>query len=388
MMAKPNAGQDARLAQGANVGAGGETYPWRHLPKRRSRRIHVGGVPLGNGAPIAVQTMTNTPTPDVKATLTQIEEAVEAGADLVRVSCPDEESTQALKEIVRRSSVPIIADIHFHYRRAIEAAVAGAACLRINPGNIGSRDRVREVVQAAQDAGAAIRIGVNGGSLERDLLDRYGSPCPEALAESAMRGIDLLESFGFSEFKVSVKASDMLLAVGAYRRLAEATDAPLHLGITEAGGGMQGIVRSGLGIGMLLAEGIGDTLRVSLTDPPTDEVRAGFEILKSLGLRNRGATIVSCPSCSRQGFDVITVCQKLEKRLAHIKEAVTVSLIGCVVNGPGEARQAEVGLTGGGKGRHQVYVSGDMLRVLSDREEDLVEGLAMEVERLMASRAP
>jgi (E)-4-hydroxy-3-methylbut-2-enyl-diphosphate synthase len=318
----------------------------------------VGRVPIGGDAPIAVQTMTNTLTSDARATIAQIQRCVDAGADIVRVSCPDVESTSALREIVRASEVPIVADIHFHYKRALEAADAGAACLRINPGNIGSSERVGEVVRAAKANGCSIRIGVNAGSLEKDLLEKYGEPCPDALVESALDHIKLLQDHDFHQYKVAVKASDTFLAVAAYMQLAEAVDCPLHLGITEAGGLIGGTVKSAIGIGNLLWAGIGDTIRVSLSAEPEEEVRVGFEILKSLGLRTRGVRVVSCPSCARQGFDVIRTVEKLENALSHIKTPMSLSVLGCVVNGPGEARETDIGITGGGNGKHMVYLSG------------------------------
>ncbi len=334
------------------------TRAYREIARRTSRQIHVGSVAVGGGAPITVQSMTNTRTSDAPATIAQVAELAAAGADIVRVSCPDEASTAALHEIVRHSPVPIVADIHFHYRRAIEAAEAGAACLRFNPGNIGSKARVAEVVKAAKDHNVSIRIGVNGGSLESDLLQKYGSPCPEALVESAMRHAHILEDHDFREFKISVKASDVFLAVAAYRQLAEECDYPLHVGITEAGGLRAGTVKSSIGIGALLWSGIGDTIRVSLAADPVEEVRAGFEMLKSLGLRRHGVTVIACPSCAREAFPVIKTVEALEQRLAHIRTPITLSVLGCVVNGPGEARETDIGLTGGGKGTHQVYVSG------------------------------
>ncbi len=318
----------------------------------------VGNVPVGGGAPISVQSMTNTPTSDAAATIEQVRQLAEAGADIVRVSCPDEASTAALKEIVRASQVPIVADIHFHYKRALEAAEAGAACLRINPGNIGSAVRVREVVQAAKDHGCSIRIGVNAGSLERHLLERFGEPCPDAMVESALAHVRLLEENDFHEYKISVKASDIFMTVAAYQGLAEAVDCPLHLGITEAGGLTSGTVKSSIGIGSLLWAGIGDTIRVSLSADPVEEVKVGYEILKSLNLRHRGITIISCPSCARQGFNVIKTVEALEERLAHISTSMTLSVIGCVVNGPGEASQTDIGFTGGGAGAGMVYLSG------------------------------
>ena len=332
--------------------------PWRDIQRRQSRQIMVGNVPVGGGAPVTVQTMTNTPTDDIKATVDQIRRCEEAGADIIRVSCPDEASTAALRQIVRAAKVPIVADIHFHYKRALEAADAGAACLRINPGNIGSSQRVEEVVRAAKANGCSIRIGVNGGSLEKDLLEKYGEPCPEALVESALDHIKLLQDADFHEYKVAVKASDIFLAVSAYMQLAEAVDCPLHLGITEAGGLIGGTVKSSIGMGNLLWAGIGDTIRVSLSAEPEEEVRVGFEMLKALGIRNRGVRVVSCPSCARQGFDVIRTVQTLEERLQHIRVPLSLSVLGCVVNGPGEARETDIGITGGGNGKHMVYLSG------------------------------
>ncbi len=332
--------------------------PWRDIERRKSRQIMVGNVPVGGDAPITVQTMTNTPTADPRATIDQIRRCEEAGADLIRVSCPDVESTAAFPEIARAATVPLIADIHFHYKRALEAADAGAACLRINPGNIGSDERVAEVVRAAKANGCAIRIGVNAGSLERDLLEKYGEPCPEALVESALDHIKLLQDHDFHDYKVAVKASDVFLAVAAYSQLADAVDCPLHLGITEAGGMIAGTVKSAIGIGNLLWAGIGDTIRVSLSAEPEQEVRVGFDILKSLGLRTRGVRVVSCPSCARQGFDVIRTVERLEEALSHIRTPMSVSVLGCVVNGPGEARETDIGITGGGQGKHMVYLSG------------------------------
>jgi (E)-4-hydroxy-3-methylbut-2-enyl-diphosphate synthase len=359
--------------------------PYRDIHRRKSRQIHVGKVAVGGDAPISVQSMTNTLTSDAEATLAQIRALEEAGADIVRVSCPDEESTAALPKIVRGAKVPIVADIHFHYKRAIEAAKAGAACLRINPGNIGSAERVREVVKAAKDHGCAMRIGVNAGSLERELLEKYGEPCPEAMVESALNHARILEDNDFFEFKISVKASDVFLAVAAYQGLAEACDYPLHLGITEAGGLTTGTVKSSVGIGMLLWSGIGDTIRVSLSADPVEEIKVGFEILKSLNLRHRGVNIISCPSCARQAFQVIKTVEVLEKRLAHISTPMSLSIIGCVVNGPGEARETDIGLTGGGNGNHKVYVGGiadhniDDARLV-DHIVDLVEKKAAQLE--------
>src|SRR6202795_3111483 len=322
--------------------------PYRDIHRRKSRQIRVGSVPVGGDAPITVQSMTNTLTSDVAATVAQIKRAERAGADIVRVSCPDQESALALKQIVRQVEVPIVADIHFHYKRAIEAAESGAACLRINPGNIGSAERVREVIKAAKDHGCSMRIGVNAGSLERDLLEKYGEPCPEAMVESALDHAPILEDNDFFEFKISVKASDVFLAVAAYQALADACDYPLHLGVTEAGGLRSGTVKSSIGLGMLLWSGIGDTIRVSLSADPVEEIKVGFDMLKSLGLRRRGGTVISCPSCARQQFQVIKTVEVLEERLAHITTPLTLSVIGCVVNGPGEARETDIGFTGGG----------------------------------------
>ena len=345
--------------------------PYRTIERRSCRQIMVGSVPVGGDAPISVQTMTNSLTTDVADTLDQINQAAEAGADIVRVSCPDEGSTAALREICRQSPVPIVADIHFHYRRAIEAAEAGAACLRINPGNIGNEDRVREVIRAARDHGCSMRIGVNAGSLERHLLEKYAEPCPEALVESALDHARILQDNDFHEFKISVKASDVFLAVAAYQQLADAIDCPLHIGITEAGGMRAGTVKSAIGLGGLLWAGIGDTIRVSLSADPAEEVRVAYEMLKSLGLRRRGVTVISCPSCARQQFDVISTVATIEERLSHIDVPMTVSIIGCVVNGPGEARETDIGLTGGGRGTHQIYVSGLADHRLTDG--DIVE---------------
>ena len=352
--------------------------PWRSIERRESRRIMVGSVAVGGGAPISVQTMTNTDTRDVAATVAQVATCAEAGADIVRVSVPDEASSRALRDIVRESPVPIVADIHFHYRRAIESAEAGAACLRINPGNIGSEARVREVVQAARDNGCSIRIGVNAGSLERHLLERYGEPCPEAMVESALEHIRILEDLDFHEFKISVKASDVFLAAAAYQGIAEATDAPIHLGITEAGSLNAGTVKSAIGLGNLLWMGIGDTLRVSLSADPVEEVRVGFEILKALGLRHRGVNIVSCPSCARQGFDVIKTVTALEERLAHIRTPLSLSIIGCVVNGPGEALMTDVGFTGGGAGSGMVYLAGKQSHKMTNAQ--MIDHIVEQVE--------
>ncbi len=359
--------------------------PYRDIMRRASRQIHVGDMLVGGNAPISVQSMTNTPTADVTATVAQVHALTAAGADIVRVSCPDEESTAALADIVRQSEVPVVADIHFHHRRAIEAAKAGAACLRINPGNIGSAQRVREVVKAARDHGCSMRIGVNAGSLERNLLEKYGEPCPEAMVESALAHAAILEDNDFREFKISVKASDVFLAVAAYQGLADACDYPLHIGVTEAGGTVGGTVKSSIGLGMLLWAGIGDTLRVSLSADPVEEIKVGFELLKSLGLRHRGVAIVSCPSCARQQFPVIETVAMLEERLAHITAPITVSIIGCVVNGPGEARETDIGFTGGGRDIHQVYISGVTdHRIATDGMLDhlveLIEAKAAEIE--------
>lgn len=359
--------------------------PWRNIYRRKSRKIHVGSVPVGGDAPISVQTMTNTQTDDVAATIAQIQACADAGADIVRVSCPDEASTKAMHEIVRESPVPLVADIHFHYKRAIEAAEAGAACLRINPGNIGSPDRVREVIKAARDHNCSIRIGVNGGSLEKHLLDKYGEPCPDAMIESGMDHIRILQDNDFHEFKISVKASDVFMAAAAYQGLAEATDAPIHIGITEAGGLTSGTIKSAIGLGNLLWMGIGDTMRVSLSADPVQEVKVGFEILKSLGLRHRGVNVISCPSCARQGFDVIKTVETLEKRLEHIKTPMSLSIIGCVVNGPGEALMTDVGFTGGGAGSGMVYWAGKQDHKIDnakmvDHIVGLVEKRAAEIE--------
>ncbi|MFP3942471.1 MAG: flavodoxin-dependent (E)-4-hydroxy-3-methylbut-2-enyl-diphosphate synthase [Alphaproteobacteria bacterium] len=359
--------------------------PYREIHRRNCRQIQVGPVPIGGDAPIAVQSMTNTLTTDVKGTVEQIRRLEDAGADIVRVSVPDAGSSAALREIVPQVRVPIVADIHFHYKRAIEAAEAGAACLRINPGNIGTAERVRDVVKAAKDNGCAMRIGVNAGSLEKDLLEKYGEPCPEAMVESALDHIKILEDNDFFEFKISCKASDVFLAVAAYQGLAEACDYPLHLGITEAGGLMSGTIKSSIGLGMLLWSGIGDTIRVSLSADPVEEIRVGFEMLKSLNLRHRGVNIISCPSCARQGFEVIKTVETLEKRLAHISTPMTLSIIGCVVNGPGEARETDMGFTGGGAGAGMVYLDGEPAYKMTnadmvDHLVELCEKKAAEIE--------
>jgi len=360
--------------------------PWRNIYRRKSRQIYVGNVPVGGDAPISVQTMTNTLTTDAAATIAQVLAAAEAGADIVRVSVPDESSAKALREIVKESPVPIVADIHFHYKRGIEAAEAGAACLRINPGNIGSEARVREVIKAARDQNCSMRIGVNAGSLEKHLLEKYGEPCPEAMLESGLDHIKILQDNDFHEFKISVKASDVFLAAAAYQALAEATDAPIHLGITEAGGLTTGTIKSAIGLGNLLWMGIGDTIRVSLSADPVQEVKVGYEILKSLGLRHRGVNIISCPSCARQGFDVIKTVETLERRLEHIKTPMSLSIIGCVVNGPGEALMTDVGFTGGGAGHGMVYWAGKQdHRIDNDKMVDhIVELVEKKAEELKA----
>ena len=360
------------------------------ISRRPSRKIRVGSVEIGGDAPIAVQTMTNTLTSDAAATIEQIRGIEEAGADIVRVSCPDPESTAALSTIVKASKIPIVADIHFHYRRAIEAAQAGAACLRINPGNIGSAQRVRDVVQAAKDHGCSMRIGVNAGSLERELLERYGEPCPEAMVESALSHARILQDHDFHEFKISVKASDVFLTVAAYHALSEAIDCPLHLGVTEAGATRIGTVKSSVGLGSLLWAGIGDTIRVSLAADPVEEVKVGFDILKSMGLRHRGVNIIACPSCARQGFQVIKTVETLEERLAHIATPMSLSIIGCVVNGPGEALFTDIGFTGGGKGAGMVYVAGKPDHKMDNEQMvehivELVEQRARQIEADMAA---
>ena len=362
--------------------------PWRNIDRRKSRQIMVGRIAVGGDAPISVQTMTNTITSDVKATLEQVQRAAAAGADIVRISAPDQDSTRALKAIVAESPVPIVADIHFHYKRAIEAAEAGAACLRINPGNIGSAARVREVIKAAKDHGCSIRIGVNAGSLERHLLEKYAEPCPEAMVESGLDHIKLLQDNDFHEFKISVKASDVFLAAAAYRQLADVTDAPIHLGITEAGGLVTGTVKSAVGLGSLLWAGIGDTIRVSLSADPVEEVKVGFEILKSLGLRHRGVTIISCPSCARQGFDVIKTISALEDRLAHVTTSLSLSIIGCVVNGPGEALMTDIGFTGGGAGSGMVYLAGKQSHKLGNDKmiDDIVEMVEAKAAQIEAAK--
>ncbi|HHL43765.1 MAG TPA: flavodoxin-dependent (E)-4-hydroxy-3-methylbut-2-enyl-diphosphate synthase [Hellea balneolensis] len=359
-----------------------ETYdhirPWRQIQRRQSRQIMVGNVPVGGDAPISVQSMTNTLTSDIDATVAQIKSLEDAGADIVRVSCPDADSSRALTEITQQVSVPIVADIHFHYKRGIEAAENGAACLRINPGNIGGQARVREVVSAARDHGCSIRIGVNAGSLEKELLDKYVEPCPEAMVESALLHARMLQDEDFHEFKISVKASDVFLTVAAYHGLADAIDCPLHLGVTEAGGLRMGGIKSAIGMGSLLWAGIGDTIRVSLSADPVEEIKTGYDILKSLGLRTRGVNIISCPSCARQGFDVIKTVQTLEERLAHISEPITLSIIGCVVNGPGEAAYTDIGFTGGSAGFGMMYAAGD--RTGKTANADMIDDIVRRVE--------
>ena len=332
--------------------------PHRIINRKKTKKIKVGNVSVGGDSIISVQSMTNTLTTDHKATIKQIKQLEEAGADIVRVSCPDQESTRALKIITQSTKIPIVADIHFHYKRAIESAVSGAKCLRINPGNIGSKDRIKEVIKAAKDYNCAIRIGVNAGSLEKKILEKYKEPTPDALVESASHNIKILEDNDFLNFKISVKSSDVFLAVKAYEKLSTLYDYPLHLGITEAGGLITGSIKSSIGIGKLLMQGIGDTIRVSLSADPIEEVKAGFEILSSLGIRSRGVQIISCPSCARQAFPVIDTVKILEKKLSHIKKPMTLSIIGCVVNGPGEASQTDIGLTGGGDGNNLLYISG------------------------------
>jgi (E)-4-hydroxy-3-methylbut-2-enyl-diphosphate synthase len=366
--------------------------PWRAIQRRPSRKIRVGSVEVGGDAPITVQSMTNTLTADAAATIDQIRQLEEAGADIVRVSCPDEDSTAAFRTIAKASKVPLVADIHFHYKRGIEAAQAGAACLRINPGNIGSPDRVREVIQAARDHGCSMRIGVNAGSLERDLLEKYGEPCPQAMVDSALSHARILQDHDFHDFKISVKASDIFMTVAAYQMLSEAIDCPLHLGITEAGALRTGTVKSSIGMGALLWAGIGDTIRVSLAADPVEEIKVGFDMLKSLGLRHRGVNIIACPSCARQGFNVIKTVEALEARLAHISTPLSLSIIGCVVNGPGEALMTDLGFTGGGKGAGMVYVAGRQDHKIGNEEMvdhivDLVEARAAEIEAAKVPQA-
>ena len=353
--------------------------PFRDIKRRKTKVINVGNVKIGGGNPISVQSMTNTLTTNVKATINQINEIAEEGADIVRVSCPDEDSTEALKEIVKHVSIPVVADIHFHFKRAVEAAENGAKCLRINPGNIGNESKILEVVSAAKNNGCSIRIGVNAGSLEKDILEKFKEPCPEALVESALRNIKILEDKDFFNFKISVKSSDVFLSIAAYRQLSKVCDYPLHLGITEAGSFVSGSIKSSIGLGSLLMEGIGDTIRISLSDNPTKEVKIGNEILKSLNLRNRGVKIISCPSCARQAFQVIDIVKILEEKLSHIKTPITLSIIGCVVNGPGEAAMTDIGITGGGKGNNMLYLSGiQSEKVLTD---DIINRVVSEVEK-------
>ncbi len=353
--------------------------PFRDIKRRKTKVVNVGDVKIGGDNPISVQSMTNTLTTDVKATINQINDIAEEGADIVRVSCPDKESTMSLKEIIKHVSIPVVADIHFHYKRAVEAADNGANCLRINPGNIGDETKIHEVLKAAKDNNCSIRIGVNAGSLEKDILERFKEPCPEALVESALRNINILEDKDFFNFKISVKSSDIFLSIAAYRQLSKLTEYPLHLGITEAGSFVTGSIKSSIGLGSLLMEGIGDTIRISLSDNPTKEVRIGNEILKSLNLRNRGVKIISCPSCARQAFQVIDTVKILEEKLAHIKTPITLSIIGCVVNGPGEAAMTDVGITGGGKGNNMLYLSGvQNAKVLTN---DIIDKVVYEVEK-------
>jgi (E)-4-hydroxy-3-methylbut-2-enyl-diphosphate synthase len=353
--------------------------PFRNINRKKTKVINVGDVKIGGDNPISVQSMTNTLTTDVRATINQINEIHEEGADIVRVSCPDEESTKALKEITQNVKLPVIADIHFHYKRAIEAAENGAKCLRINPGNIGDKQKIHDILSAAKNNDCSIRIGVNAGSLERDILEKYKEPCPEALVESALRNINILEDQNFFNFKVSVKSSDVFLSIAAYRQLSKAMDYPLHLGITEAGSFVSGSVKSSIGLGTLLLDGIGDTIRISLSDDPVKEIKIGNEILKSLGLRNRGVKIISCPSCARQAFQVIETVKILEERLSHIKTPVTLSIIGCVVNGPGEAAMTDVGITGGGKGNNMLYLSGVQSKKVLTNE--IIDKVVVEVEK-------
>ena len=353
--------------------------PFRDIKRRKTREINVGKVKVGGNNPISVQSMTNTLTTDVKATIEQINEIHDEGADIVRVSCPDETSSKSLKEIIRNVDLPIVADIHFHYKRAIEAAESGASCLRINPGNIGNLSKIREVIKAAKDNNCSIRVGVNAGSLEKDILERYREPCPEALVESALRNIKILEDEDFYNLKVSVKSSDVFLSIKAYQQLSRVSDYPLHLGITEAGGFIPGSIKSSIGLGTLLLDGIGDTIRISLSENPVEEVKIGNEILKSLNLRERGVRIISCPSCARQGFQVIETVKILEEKLSHIKTPITLSVIGCVVNGPGEAAMTDIGITGGQKGSNMLYLSGVQSgKVLTS---DMVEKIVSEVEK-------
>ncbi len=353
--------------------------PFRNINRKKTKEIYVGKVKVGGDNPISVQSMTNTLTTDIKSTILQINEIQNEGADLVRVSCPDKDSSLALKEIIKHVDIPIIADIHFHYKRAIEAAENGASCLRINPGNIGDKEKIFEVLKAAKNNNCSIRIGVNAGSLEKDILEKFKEPCPEALVESALRNIQLLEDQDFFNFKLSVKSSDVFLSIEAYKQLSKATDYPLHLGVTEAGSFVTGSIKSSIGIGTLLLNGIGDTIRISLSDDPVKEVKIGNEILKSLNLRNRGVKIISCPSCARQGFEVIDTVKILEEKLSHIKTPITLSIIGCVVNGPGEAAMTDVGITGGKKGSNMLYLSG--IQKEKVMTEDMISKVVNEVEK-------
>ena len=359
--------------------------PFRDIIRKKTKVIQVGKVKVGGDNPISVQSMTNTLTQDTRNTIKQIQEISQAGADIVRVSCPDEESSYALKEITKHIDIPLVADIHFHYKRAIESAENGAACLRINPGNIGSKDKIKEVIKAAKDNNCSIRIGVNAGSLERDILEKFKEPCPEALVESALRNIKILEDLNFENFKISVKSSDVFLSVKSYKQLSKITEYPLHLGITEAGSYIPGSIKSAIGLGNLLMEGIGDTIRVSLSDDPVQEVKIGNEILKSIGLRTRGVKIISCPSCARQGFEVIDTVKILEEKLSHINQPITLSIIGCVVNGPGEAAYTDIGITGGGRDSNMLYLNGVQTEKLNNKEiiskvVELVEKKAEEIQ--------
>ena len=360
--------------------------PFRDIKRKKTKEIYVGDVKIGGTNPISVQSMTNTLTTDVKETIKQVNQLSDIGADLVRISCPDKESTVALKEITKNVSVPIVADIHFHYKRAIEAAENGAKCLRINPGNIGDERKVKDIINAAKNNNCSIRVGVNAGSLEKDILEKYKEPCPEALVESALRNINIIEKHDFFNFKISVKSSDVFLSIAAYRELSEKTDYPLHLGITEAGTFLPGSIKSSIGFGALLLDGIGDTIRVSLSENPVEEVKVGNEILKSLNIRNRGVKIISCPSCARQGFEVIETVKVLEEKLLHIKTPITLSIIGCVVNGPGEAAQTDIGITGGGKGSNMLYLKGvESGKILTNeiisKVVELVEKKVEEIEK-------
>ena len=359
--------------------------PFRNIHRRETKVIQVGKVKVGGDNSISVQSMTNTLTKDKKNTIKQIQEISKAGADIVRVSCPDQESSKAIKDIVKHIDIPLVADIHFHYKRAIEAAENGANCLRINPGNIGDKNKIKEIVNSAKNNNCSLRIGVNAGSLERDILEKFKEPCPEALVESALRNIKIVEDLDFTNFKISVKSSDVFLSVKSYRLLSQKTNYPLHLGITEAGSYLPGSIKSAIGLGNLLMEGIGDTIRVSLSDDPVQEVKIGNEILKSIGLRKRGVKIISCPSCARQGFEVIETVKLLEEKLSHIKEPITLSIIGCVVNGPGEAAYTDIGITGGGRDSNMLYLNGVQTEKLGNKEIvskviDLVERKAEEIQ--------